>query len=404
VRSAESTSKAYQLRDRATDRERFFIMLTYDLLVTGNLEKAKQTGELWAQTYPRDAQPHGFLSWIAQNLGKYGQSAEAAKRSIDLDPDFVFGYNNLAWTYVFLNRLDEAESTLQKAFERKLEMPDFLIMQYYIAFLKGDEAAMERAAVRGHANSGAEDWISQEQAVVLAFSGRLQRARSMSGRAVNLAQQAAQPERAAIYEAAAAVREAFFGNAPEARRRAMAALEISKARDVEYGAAFALAAAGDLPHSQALASDLEKRFPEDTLVRFTYAPTLRALFALTRADAAKALDLLQIAAPHDLAIPGSWNGFFGNLYPVYVRGMALLAANQAPEAALEFQKILDQRCILFSDPVGVLARLQLARAFVQSGNKNAAKAAYLDFLTRWKDADPDIPILKRAKAEYAGLR
>jgi eukaryotic-like serine/threonine-protein kinase len=404
VLSAESTSKAYQLRDRATDRERFFIMLTYDLLVTGNLEKAKQTGELWAQTYPRDAQPHGFLSWIAQNLGKYGQSAEAAKRSIDLDPDFVFGYNNLAWTYVFLNRLEEAESTLQQASERKLEMPDFLIMQYYIAFLKGDEAAMERAAARGHANAGAEDWISQEQAVVLAFSGHLQRARSMSGRAVNLARQAAQPERAAIYEAAAAVREAFFGNAPEARRRAMAALEISKARDVEYGAAFALALAGDLPHSQVLVSDLEKRFPEDTLVRFTYAPTLRALLALSRTDTAKALDLLQIAAPHDLAIPGSWNGFFGNLYPVYVRGMALLAANQAPEAAVEFQKILDQRCIVFSDPVGALARLQLARAFVQSGNKNTAKAAYLDFLTRWKDADPDIPIFKRAKAEYAALR
>jgi predicted Zn-dependent protease len=379
-------------------------MLTYDLLVTGNLEKAKQTGELWAQTYPRDAQPHGFLSWIAQNLGKYGQSAEAAKRSIDLDPDFVFGYNNLAWTYVFLNRLEEAESTLQQASERKLEMPDFLIMQYYIAFLKGDEAAMERAAARGHANSGAEDWISQEQAVVSAFSGHLQQARSMSRRAVNLARQAAQPERAAIYEAAAAVREAFFGNAPEARRRALAALEISKARDVEYGAAFALAVAGDLPHSQALASDLEKRFPEDTLVRFTYAPTLRALLALSRKDTAEALELLQIAAPHDLAIPGSWNGFFGNLYPVYVRGRALLAANQAPEAAVEFQKILDQRCILFSDPVGALARLQLARAFVQSGNKNTAKAAYLDFLTRWKNADPDIPIFKRAKAEYAALR
>lgn len=402
--AAESTTKAYQLRDRASDRERFFIMLSYDLLVTGNMEKAQQTGESWAQTYPRDAEPHGFLSWIYPAFGKYEKSIEEANGAIDRDMDFVFGYNNLAWSYVFLNRLGEAERTIQRASERKLEGPDLLVLPYYIAFLKGDSVGMQHVAAVGKEKPGAEDWISNAEAFVLAYSGRLQRAREMSRRAVDLAQQAAQPERAAMYQAGAAVREAFFGNAPDARRSAMAALKLSMARDVEYGAAFAVAVSGSLSQSQTLANDLEKRFPEDTFVRFTYLPTLRALFALNHGESSNAIELLQIAAPHDLAIPGSWFGFFGNLYPAYVRGAAYLAARQPVEAAAEFQKILNHPCIVFSDPVGAMARLQLARALLLAGHKTKAKAAYDDFFTLWKNADPGIPILKRAKAEYANLQ
>ena len=227
----------------------------------------------------------------------------------------------------------------------------------------------------------------------------------MSRRAADLAQQAAQRERAALYETGAALWEAFFGNAPAARRSAMAALELSKDRDVEYGAAFALALSGDSSRSQALANDLERRFPEDTSVRFSYLPALRALLALNHGEPSKAIELLQIAVPYELGAPrSSFHGFFGTFYPVYVRGEAYLAAHQGAEAAAEFQKILDHRGIVVSDPIGALAHLQLGRAFALSGDKTKAKAAYQDFLTLWKDADPDIPILKQAKAEYAKLQ
>ena len=184
----------------------------------------------------------------------------------------------------------------------------------------------------------------------------------------------------------------------------MAALELSKGRDVEYGAAFALALVGDSSEAQTLATDLEKRFPEDTSVQFSYLPALGALAALNHGESARAIELLQIAVPYELGAPRSALGTVGALYPIYVRGEAYLAARQGAEAAVEFQKILDHPGIVFSDPIGALARLQLGRAYAMSGDKAKAKAAYQDFLTLWKDADPGIPILKQAKAEYAKLR
>ena len=207
-----------------------------------------------------------------------------------------------------------------------------------------------------------------------------------------------------MYETGAAVWEAFFGDAPEARRSAMAALELSKGRDVEYGAAFALALSGDSSRPQALTNDLERRFPEDTEVRFIYVPTLRAVLALNNGEPRNAIELLKTAVPYELAVPGSWFGFFGALYPVYVRGHAYMAAHQGAEAAAEFQKILDHRGIVVSDPIGALAHLQLGRALAMSPDKTKAKTAYQDFLTLWKDADPNVPILKQAKAEFARLQ
>jgi tetratricopeptide (TPR) repeat protein len=207
-----------------------------------------------------------------------------------------------------------------------------------------------------------------------------------------------------LYQAAAAIREALFGNASEAKRDASAALDLSKGRDVEYGAAFAMALAGDSAGSQALANDLDRRFPEDTSVRSSYLPVLRALLATNGREPAKAVEALQAAAPYELGVPPSWfNGTFGQLYPVYARGLAYLAARQGPEAAAEFHKILDHRGIVGSDPIGALAHLQLGRALILSGDKIKAKAAYQDFLKLWKDGDPDIPILKTAKAEYGGI-
>jgi len=403
--SAETTRKAWQLRDRASDQERFFIDFSYYRTVTGDLEKAGQTCELWAQTYPRDPRPHGFLGAGASTaLGKYEKAAEENKKEIVLDPDHAFAYSNLAAYYVYRDRLAEAEITLQRASERKLEIPELLALRYQIAFLKDDKAGMPRLAAQGREIPELEDWIWYQHASVLAYSGHLQPARKMSRRAVELARQAGRMEPAAQHEAGAAVREILFGNVSEARQSAVSAHNLSNGRDAEYGAGLALALSGDSSLAQALADDLDKRFPEDTLVRFSYLPALRALLALNHRQPSKAIELLQVAVPYELGWQGSASiGFVGSLYPVYVRGLAYLALHQGAEAAAEFQKILDRRGIVVSNPIGALARLQLGRAWAMLPDKTKANAAYRDFLTLWKDADSDIPILQHAKAEYARL-
>ena len=406
VLSAESTSRAYELRDHTSDNEKFFISASYDMQVIGNVDKAQQTCELWVQAYPRTMSPHAFLSGIIYPVfGKYEKAVEESRKTLDLDPDFAIGYNNLALSYAYLGRLGEAGNALQRASERKLEIPDFLVERYDLAFLSGDKPGMEREATLGQRTSGAEDWISDHEAFVLAYSGHLQQARAMSRRAADLAQQSTRQETAALYETGAGLREALFGNASAARRGAMAALDLSKGREVEYGAAFALAISGESFQSQTLANDLERRFPEDTSVRFSYMPALRGLLALNHGEPAKAIELLQAAVPYELGAPrSSFFGFFGALYPIYVRGEAYLAAHQGTEAVAEFQKIIDHRGIVVSDPIGALTLLQQARALALSGENSKAKVAYQDFLALWKDADPDLLILKQAKAEYAKLK
>ena len=403
ARSAESFRKAYELRDRSSDAERFFITFNYDLQGTGNLEEAQRTGESWMQTYPRVLQAPSLLSAVYQNLGKYEKSVEAAKRAIDISPDFPFGPANLAWAYLFLERYGDAESTVQKASERKLAVADLLVLPYVIAFYKNDGTGMDRAAAVAKDSIEAADWMTNIEGSVLAYSGHLQQARTKTRQAMNLSEQAHQQEKAAMFEAGAAVREALFGNSREARQAAKAALAISQSRDVEYGAAFALAVSGDEKDSEALAKDLERRFPEDTAVKFTYLPIHRALLALNHNDPSAAIEYLQAAGPYDLAIPGSWYGLFGILYAPYVRGQAFLAAQRYTEAAAEFRTILDHPGIVFTDPVRVAGRLQLARALALAGDRAKARSAYEDFLALWKDADSGIPILKQAKTEFAAL-
>jgi hypothetical protein len=341
-------------------------------------------------------------------MGKYEKSAEEAKLALAIDPDFSIGYSNLAVSYMALDRVSDAESTMRRASERKLEIPDFLVLRYAIAFLQGDKAGLDRIAADAQEKPGAEDWMANSAGYVSAYSGHLQEARRMSRRAEDLARKAERRDSEALYEADAAVREALFGNVSNARQGAGRALELSKSRDVEYEAAFALALSGDSSRSQALTEALLRSFPDDTRVQFTYAPLLRALLALNHRQPSKAVELLQTAIPYELGIPTEGGSEFllgaGNLYPAYVRGLAYLAAHQGPEAAVEFQKILDHRGIVVSDPIGALAHLQLARANELSGDKAKAKAGYQDFLTLWRGADLDIPILKQAKTEYARLQ
>jgi len=250
--------------------------------------------------------------------------------------------------------------------------------------------------------------MSNSEGFVLAYSGHLEEARKMSRTAADFASKAGRRDTEALYETDGAVREALFGNVSAARQRAGDALELSKSRDVQYGAGFALALSGDSLRSQALADNLSQRFAQDTRVRFTYVPTLRALIALNHGEPSKAIESLQTAIPYELGIPTEGGSEFllgaGNLYPAYVRGLAYLAARQGRKAAAEFHKILDHRGIVISDPVGALAQVQLGRAYVLAGDKDNARTAYGDFLTLWKAADLEVPILKQAKAEHAKLQ
>src|SRR5258708_37341094 len=250
---------------------------------------------------------------------------------------------------VKVGRLEEAEDSLRGASERRLESSWTPVFRYDIAFLKGDQAAMERAATLGREKSGAEDWILHLEAFTLAYSGHLRQARATARRAADLARQAGHREKAVLLETGAVLWEALFGSV----RDASAEVRPSVDREVQYGAALALALAGDSSRSQTLADDLERRFPEATSVRFSYLPTLRAILALHRGEPSKAIDLLQAAAPYELGAPRSFShGNFGSLYPVYVRGLAYLAERQGSPAAAEFQKILAHRGIIITDPVG----------------------------------------------------
>lgn len=403
--ATENIRKAYELQDRASDNERFFITAYYDGRATGNQEKAQKTCEAWAQAYPGNFVPHAMLSgFIYPASARYQQAGEDAEKAIELAPDMAIGYLTLGYSYLYRDLPADAEKALQRAYERNTDDPSLAILRFDVAFLQDDKAEMDRQVALAQGKSGTADWMSDREAFVLANSGRVRDARKMSRHAVDYSVEAGHRERAALFETRAALREALFGNAAEARQRAVAALELARNREVQFGTAVALALAGESTQALVLEKDLERTFPEDTAVRFNYVPTIAGLVALNRGDHSRARDLLQTAVPNELGQPRSAvNGFFGALYPVYVLGEAYLAARQGAEAALEFKKILDHRGAVGSDLIGTLARLQLGRAYVLLGDKTRAKLAYQTFLTPWQDADPDVPILRQAKAEYARL-
>jgi serine/threonine protein kinase/tetratricopeptide (TPR) repeat protein len=402
----EPVLKAYALRDRVSERERFFILFLYDRQVTGNLHKELETIEAWAQAYPRDYTAWSVLGgWGTRGTGQYERGIRASEQALRINPDVTPAYVNLVDHNLGLDRFAEAAAAMRRAAEYKLEVPHFLVNRYYLAFLNGDEVGMNREIDRARGNLEAEDWMSHHQALVLARSGQMRSARAQWRHTIQVAEQNGDREKAAIYQAARAVCEAHFGNRDEAGDCVRAALERGKGRDVTYAAAFVLALSGDRAGSQRLADDLAKRFPEDTPVQFEYLPTLRALFALNDNSPSAAIERLQTAIPYDLAMPGTaFFAKFGGLYPAYVRGQAYLEEGRGREAAAEFRKVLDHRGIVLADPIGALAHVQLGRAYVVAGDMVRAKKAYQDFLALWKDADPEIPILKQAKVEYAKLQ
>ncbi len=402
---AQNIAKAYELRDRVSDPENYFITFNYHRQVTRNLELARQTLESWIQKYPRDFLPHGFLAaFTSQGSGHYDKAAEEGQKAIELDPDYAIGYANIAWADVYLNRLPEAEAVLRKASARKIEVSQFSLCRYFIAFLRRDQVAMEKEMIYRQAKLEAQGLFHHQEALTLAYQGRVKEANRLSDRAVILSRQAGLRERAAQFEGARAAWNALLGARADAKRSAATTLSLYRSRDADYGPAFALALLDDSAQAQKIEADLEKRYPEDTSVQFSYLPALRALEALNQGDPAKALEMTQAATPYDLAVPGTafYDGaFFGALYPVYVRGLAYSRMGRHREAAAEFQKILDHPGIMLNDPIGPMARLQLARALSTSGDRVKSAAVYKDLLALWKDADPDIPVVQQAKAESA---
>jgi len=397
--------RAYELRDRASEPEKYFISAHFHIQVTGDMEKAEQVCQLWIVAYPRAEIPHTLLAgMILPVFGQYERALEEAAEAVRLNPDFSIARRLLMAGYIGANRLDEAKAAYQIALQRKLRHPFFHVDLYSIAFLENDAAGMAQQVAWAEGQPGAEDEMLSLEADSAAYSGQLRNSREFSRRAMDSAERAGEKETAATYSAMSGLREALFGDLAEARRGAALAMKDATGRDAQYGAALALAYAGDDKRAQTLTDNLGKRFPDDTLVHFNYLPTLRAKLAFNRGNASGGVEILRAAAPYELGMTINSTYGWNSLQPVFVRGEAFLAARQGNEAAVEFQKILSHRGVVLNQPIGALAHLGLGRAYALQGDAARAKAAYQDFLTLWKDADPDIPILIAAKAEYAKLQ
>ncbi|MGA9498479.1 MAG: protein kinase [Terriglobales bacterium] len=401
--AAENTRKSFELRSPVSEREKFYIESHYYHFVTGDLEETRKVYELWGQAYPREMVPLANTGVLDQNLGQYDKALEAFREALHRVPDDALSYGNLVISYIDLNRLKEAAATAEEAEAKHFDSADLHLYLYELGFLQHDAAEMAQQVAWAMDKPGQKSLLSYFEANTAAYSGQLNQSREFSRQAAASAEQAGQKDRAASDQATAALYEALFGNAAEARRRAAAAIAQSIGPDGQYSAALALALAGDSSRAQAIADGLAKHFPQDTIVQFNYLPTLRAQLALARNDPAKAVETLRIAAPYELGEAGGTT-FSTSLYPVYVRGEAYLAAKQGAAAAAEFQRIIDRPGVVRNEPIGALAHLGLARAYAMQGEVFQSRTAYQEFLTLWKDADPDIPIFNQARAEYGRIQ
>jgi eukaryotic-like serine/threonine-protein kinase len=399
--AAENTRKAYELRTRVSEWEKFYIESHYYAFVTGDLEKAREVYELWAQIYPREPVPPTNLGVIYQTVGQHDKSLAQFREALRLSPADSLNFGNLVLAYLHLNRLDEARTAANEALAKNLDSADLRVNLYELAFLKRDLPGMAQQVSWSAGKPGKENLMLYLEAGTAAYAGKLTAARELSRQATTSAAGAGEKEMAAGCDSAAALWEALYGYPLEARHRVASTLAQSNGRDAQFVAAFALALIGDSARAESLGDDLQKRFPEDTIVRFNYLPTLRAQLALAVPNnGAKAVAALATTSPYEIGLPGG-STFWTSLYPVYVRGEAFLSAQRGTQAAAEFQKILDWPGIVVNEPIAALAHLGLGRSYALAGDIPKSQAAYQDFLGLWKDADSDIPILVAAKAEYA---
>ena len=400
--SRENLQKAYELRDRVTQQERFLIEALYYSEVTGEIDKAIQTYTEWARTYSADYVPHDNLGVSYSILGQYEKAAEETNASLRLEPDDAIAYGNLADDYLALDRIKDAKGALDEAAKRNLDSPDLHLHRYHSAFLEGDPSAMQEQSLWARGKPEEDGQLSDESDTE-AYYGRLRKARELTRKAVESAKRNGSTDTAALWQVNEALREAEFGNTALARKAVAAAMSLSSRPDIELLGALALARSGDTAQSSALADKVSAEFDRDTMIQAYWLPIIRAAIAIDRGDSQKAMELLTMASEYELGEPLQTPSH-GTLYPVYVRGEAYLRAGDGVQAATEFQKMIDHRGILSNFPLGALAHLQLGRAYKLAGDVGKAREAYAAFLEAWLNADPDIPILKQAKAEYAKLQ
>lgn len=401
VRTVENSRKAYELRQRVSERERFYIESNYQSNVIEKVEVARKIYELWAQTYPRDSAPRNGLRNIYSILGEHEKGLLAIQESLRLDPGNATGFANLISSYIALNRLDEASVAIQEAQSQNLDSPNIHARMYLICFLQNDSAGMEREATLLINKPGWESFALYLESETAACMGKFSRARELARRVIDSLQLAGKKEAASSFQAQAALREALAGNLTLARHQAEHALRLSDNKYVQAVSAIALGLVGDSAKATRLADYLAQHFPENTSLQFHYLPMIRGAVAMQGGNSAKAIEALAVAAPYEMGIPK--NIHLLTLYPVYLRGQVYLAAHQGASAAALFQKILDHPGLVGNELIGALAHLGLARAYAIAGDATRARTAYQDFLVLWKDADPHIPILRQARAEYGQL-
>jgi serine/threonine protein kinase/tetratricopeptide (TPR) repeat protein len=399
--AAENATRAYELRDRVSENERYRIATSYYHTVTGELEKAIEEYVLWSKSYPRDNTPHLNLGVIYQQLGQYDKAVVETQEALRLKPTTT-GYGNLAFEYIALDRLDDAEKVLREARAKGFDGLDIRGNLYLLAFRRGDDKGMGQQLAWAAGRAGDEDAMLSGQADTDAYYGRLVRTRDDSRRAVESAVRAGSKETAAIWRAFAGLREAEFGNAAAARENTDAALSLQSGSDVRLLAALTLARVGDTAKAKRLVEQLERErtASTDTMLKLYCLPTIHGAIEISKNNPSQGILDLEAAAPYELGGPLG----FPYLYPVWVRGHAYMAAQNGVAAAAEFQKLIDYPGVTMNQPIGSLAHLELGRAYILSGDNIKARAAYQNFLTLWKDADPDIPIFIAAKSEYAKLQ
>ena len=394
--SVEYAKKAYELRDRASEPERYYITGHYYSDVTGEMDKHEEVYKLSRRTYPRFSPAALNLAWIADMSGRYQDALAYGKESLELEPDITWGYAYLYTAYMGLGRFEEAKAIVQKAIDRGVGPPFFHRFLYNVAFVQGDTAAMEKELAWAKGKRGEEGFL-EAKAGVAATQARLKESRELRERALAMARRRNKHGVALDWLERAASMEALAGNAREARTIALEVLEKASEFEWRAGAALALARAGDLSRAESLADDLARRFPTHTGLNSIWLPNIRAYGQVKRGNPALALETLKAAEPFEF-------GFWAGPTTTYIRGEAYLALEDGTAAAAEFQKIIDHRGVWVGSIMHPLARLGLARAHTQAGKTAEARRAYQDFLALWKDADPDIPILQEAKAEYAKLQ
>jgi serine/threonine protein kinase/tetratricopeptide (TPR) repeat protein len=392
----ESMNKAYELRNRVSEREKFRLTAYYFGIVTGELDKEMEVYRTWSQSYPRDADPHLNTGVDYSSLGQLEKAVEELQQASDLDPDCILCLSNLSSYYMALERFDEAKSTIERAEAKHSDYAGVHDTLYDLAYHRGDSAEMARQFTWSVTNKKDLDFVFFREFETEASRGRLEKAREFSRRSVEAARQNEMREEAAFWTAMAALRQGSFGHLTEARKGATEALSASTGRDVRFTSAIALAEAGELSRAENIAGELNRRFPKDTLVNTFLLPDIHAEIEISRGNGPRAVDLLQTTSPFELGQ--------GCLLSIYERGQAWLLARNGVAAAAEFQKFLLHPGIVRNCPSGVLAHLGLARAYALSDDTPKSRTAYQDFFALWKDADPDIPILRQAKAEYAKLQ